>query len=189
MKKNLLILLLAAATLTAAEPSPKELDALTKTGDEAATKLISTLSGNLKKKMQEGGPMAAFTYCSNFAYTLTESINKELPNGVTVKRVSIRNRNPLNQAEVDEKQVLRGLHLLKSSGAILPEYILQPTDHGTYKYYKPLLVNKELCMTCHGDLSTNPELAAAIKRNYPTDLAKDFEPGDLRGAVVVEIKP
>lgn len=131
--------------------------------------------------------MGAFTYCSNFAYTLTEDVNKELPKGVSVKRVSIRNRNPLNRPEKNEKAILRGLHMLKTSGAVLPEYIIQETGDNTYKYYKPLLVNKKLCMTCHGDLSQNPELAKAIRAAYPRDLAKDFEAGDLRGAVVVEI--
>lgn len=178
--------LMVAASLYAA-PSKEEQKAI-QIGDDASSKLIKTLGGNLKKKMKEEGPLGAFKYCSNFAYTLTEDVNKELPNGVKLKRVSIRNRNPLNQPEKDEKDILRGLHMLNASGAVMPDYILQKTENGTYKYYKPLLVNKELCMTCHGDLSKNPELAAAIRSTYPRDMAKDFQEGDLRGAVVVEIQ-
>jgi len=41
------------------------------------------------------------------------------------------------------------------------------------------------CSTCHGT-DIDPALEGAIVEAYPQDIATGFEPGDLRGAFLIE---
>jgi len=141
----------------------------------------------MKKNMKAGGPMKALDFCSQEAYNLTEKVNKQLPKGVHVKRISMKFRNPANQAAADETVILEALQKLKSANVILPKQIVQKVDGNTYKYYKPLVINKKVCLKCHGDI-TDVELRRAIEERYPIDKATHYKMGDLRGAIVVTIK-
>jgi hypothetical protein len=69
----------------------------------------------------------------------------------------------------------------------LPAYLVQESDKH-YKYYTPLVIKKELCLACHGEIGRNPELSRFMNEHYPDDKAKGYKMGDLRGAVVAEIK-
>ena len=64
----------------------------------------------------------------------------------------------------------------------------QPIDKVSYvKVYKPLMINKKVCLKCHGDI-TNEKLKNTIAKKYPEDKATGYKMGDIRGAVVVTIK-
>ncbi len=156
-------------------------------GEQSSKLLLKTLGSSMKKNMKAGGPMKALDFCSQEAYTLTEKVNKKLPKGVTVKRISIKYRNPANKPEADEVAVLKALAKLKSANVILPQQIIQKIDTDSYKYYKPLTINKKVCMKCHGNIQ-NVALKHAIKERYPADKATHYKMGDLRGAIVVTIK-
>jgi len=70
---------------------------------------------------------------------------------------------------------------------VLPSYLLEKVDATTFKYYKPITINKGVCLKCHGSLK-NGALKSAIQERYPLDKAMGYEMNDLRGAVVVTIK-
>jgi len=156
-------------------------------GKSSSKLLLKTLGSNMKKNMKAGGPMQALDFCSQEAYNLTEKVNKTLPKGVSVKRISTKYRNPANQPQTDEELVLASLQKLKEANVILPKQIIQKVDTTTYKYYKPLVMSKGVCLKCHGDV-VNKELKDAISKRYPEDKAMHYKMGDLRGAVVVTIK-
>jgi hypothetical protein len=164
-----------------------ELQAVKQTAKESTKLLLKTLGSNMKKNMKAGGPMQALDFCSKEAYTLTEKVNKELPKGVSVKRITLKERNPANQAEADEAKVLQALKKLKNNNVILPKQLVQKVDAHTYKVYKPLLINKKVCLKCHGDVQ-NKKLKSEIEKRYPADKAMHYKMGDLRGAVVTTIK-
>ena len=164
-----------------------ELQKVVQTGKQSTKKLLKTLGSNMKKNMKAGGAMQALDFCSKEAYNLTEKVNKELPKGVSVKRITLKYRNPANEPQTDEKNVLQALAKLKDANVILPKQVVQKVDADTYKYYKPLLINKKVCLKCHGDIQ-NKKLKAEIEKRYPTDKATHYKMGDLRGAVVVTIK-
>jgi len=164
-----------------------ELQSVKQTAKESSKILLKTLGSNLKKNMKAGGPMQALDFCSKEAYTLTEKVNKKLPKGVFVKRITLKERNPANQAEADEAKVLQALKKLKNSNVILPKQIVQKVDAHTYKVYKPLVINKKVCLKCHGDIQ-NKKLKTAIEKKYPADKAMHYKMGDLRGAIVTTIK-
>jgi hypothetical protein len=155
-------------------------------GNEASQKLLKTLGGNLKKHMKAGGPMEAFTFCSGHARELTDEVNAQLPMGVKVKRITLKPRNPLNEAKGDERTILEALDTLNRNGVRLPSHLVQKTADG-YRYYKPLKIGKKVCLKCHGT-HIDPKLDEQIKKVYKMDKARGYKMGDLRGAIVVDIK-
>ena len=163
-----------------------ELKNIVKTAQKSSKLLLKTLGSNMKKNMKAGGPMQALDFCSKEAYTLTEKVNKELPKGVSVKRISMKERNPANQPQKDEAIVLEALAKLKSANVVLPKQIVEKVDANTYKVYKPLVINKKVCLKCHGDIQ-NKKLKAEIEKRYPADKATHYKMGDLRGAIVTTI--
>lgn len=187
MKKSLLTLTLLAAVLYADESAT--LDNVRQTGEKATALLIKTLGSNLKQRLQTGGPTAALDFCADKATELTGEVDEALGANVSVKRISLRYRNPGNAPQGREKIILEAMQRLQESGVVLPGEMIEKSDNGVYKYYKPLLINKGVCLKCHGDLGNTPDLAAKIRTYYPDDHAVGYTMQDLRGAVVVTVKP
>jgi len=178
-----------SATLALAAQAPKqnsELKEIAQTGKESSKLLLQTLGKNMKAHMKKGGPMDALSFCSTEAYPLTEKVNKELPEGVTVKRISLKYRSPANQPQADEAKVLEAMQTLKDANVVLPKHFVEKVDENVYKFYKPLVIKKGVCLKCHGDIQ-NKDLKRAISERYPDDKATGYKMGDLRGAVVVTI--
>ena len=88
----------------------------------------------------------------------------------------------------EEKVILESLDNLQKNGVVLPPYLVERVNKDTYKFYKPLLINKQVCLKCHGDIDKNQKLSQYLGKTYPHDKATGYSMGDLRGAVVVTIK-
>ncbi|WP_353662566.1 DUF3365 domain-containing protein [Hydrogenimonas sp. SS33] len=168
------------------EKKKGEIATVVETGNAASRLLLKTLGGNLKKHMKKGGPAEAFGFCSTHAADLTAEVDNRLGKRVSIKRVTLKPRNPANEAAGDEKAVLEALETLDKNHVRLPRHLIEKTPGG-YKYYKPLVINKKVCLKCHGT-HIDPALKAKIDKTYPTDKATGYKMGDLRGAVVVTIK-
>jgi len=149
--------------------------------------LLKTLGGNLQKHMKAGGPIDALNFCSDNAYNLTEQVDERMGRDVSVKRISLKYRNPANAPQGSEKAILESLQTLHANAVVLPKEVVEVVGNGSYKYYKPLLINKEVCLKCHGDVAKTP-LAEAIEERYPEDKATGYKMNDLRGAIVVTVK-
>ena len=189
--KTLILSAAFVGTLLLANPyesTGEEIASVTAIGEKASAELLKTLGGNLQKHMKAGGPMDALNFCSGNAYTLTEQVSKEMGADVSVKRVSLKYRNPVNAPQPDEKAVLESLQTLQTNGVVLPKDLVESVGNGTYKYYKPLLINKEACLKCHGDIGKDSALAKAIAERYPEDKATGYKMNDLRGVIVVTVK-
>jgi len=194
-KRLALIGLMASTMLFASQGEPKametkaqrggEISEVVKTGNAASKLLLKTLGGNLKKHLKAGGPADALNFCAMNAAALTAEVDEKLGKDVTVKRITLKPRNPANEAEGDERKVLEALELLQEAGVRLPRHLVQKTETG-YKFYKPLKVAKKVCLKCHGS-NIDPKLQESIKKLYPTDKATGYKMGDLRGAIVVTI--
>jgi len=183
---TLAITTLAGSLLLAAPQSETQTQELVKIGKESAALLGKTLGKNMKEHMQKGGPMDALNFCSQEAQTLTESVNKKLPQGVEVKRVSLNYRSQANEPKSNEATILQSLKELKESGVILPEYLVERVSEEKFKFYKPLMMDKEVCLKCHGILKDSA-LKEEISARYPNDKAMGYKMNDLRGAIVVTI--
>ena len=180
---------LSASLLLAGEVSKadKELASVIKMGQKSSQTLIKTLGSKLKKKMEKGNELKALQFCADEAYNITQKVNKKLPVGVRVKRISRKYRSPANAPLADEIAVLDSFEAIKNANVILPKELVQRVDAKTYKYYKPLTMQK-LCLKCHGKVSKDIEYKRALAERYPLDKAMGYEKGDVRGAVVVTIK-
>lgn len=182
MNKILLTSLLLSTSLFA-EPIPQSvIDA----GDKLTKELIKNLEPKLQHEMKTNGLIAATSFCHTNALVLTEEVNLRQIEGLSVKRISLKERSPANIPSVEQAKVLASMQQLLQQKT-LPEYIIEEGPKG-YTYYKPLVIKKEACLKCHGDISKNPELSAFLKEHYPEDKATGYKMGDLRGAIIVEIK-
>jgi len=185
---KLLYVTLSSSVLLIAQPANKDtnLKYVNKQGKDSSTLLLKTLGKNMKKQMKSGGVMKALDFCANEAYTITEDVNKKLKKGVSVKRISTNYRSPANKPTADELKVLDLLNQMNQEKIVMHK-IVQKVDEHTYKYYKPLIIKKQVCLKCHGDVK-NIDLKRAIAAKYPLDKATGYKMGDLRGAIVVTIK-
>jgi len=177
-----IISLTLSSLLLHATPLSQE-EAIAK-GNQVSAALLQKLGGEVKAQMQTNGVMGALHYCTQSALPLTDSVAQET--GTTIKRVSLRNRNPINEANKGEKIILEKWEKSVKNKAPLPAYEIEKLSKGGFNYYKPILLNNEACLKCHGDIQGSP-LAEAIKTSYPNDKAMGYKMGDLRGMVVITL--
>ena len=163
----------------------REISKVVEIGNHASKLLLKTLGGNLKKHMKKGGPIEALHFCATNAAKLTAQVDEKLGKNVSIKRITLKPRNPANEATGDERKVLEALQTLHDAKVRLPRHLIQKTANG-YKYYKPLKISKKVCLKCHGT-NIDPTLKKEIAKYYPTGKATGYKFGDLRGAIVVTI--
>lgn len=192
LKSTLLISLCASMLVAEAVAEPvqeirTELQKTVEIGESSSALLIQTLGKNMKTHMEKGGVMDALKFCSDEAYGLTQEINTKLPLGATAKRISLKYRNPANAPKENETKVLETFESLKALNVVMPEYLVEKIAEKTYKFYKPLTMNNEVCLKCHGNISKDIDLKREVAKVYPLDKAINYELNDLRGAVVVTI--
>lgn len=166
----------------AADPasSPEAVAEVTALGEAAAKVLMERLGAQLKGAMESGGPVAAITVCQQVAIPLTTSAGAEF-GGVTVKRTTLKPRNPANAPDEKDRAVLEAM-----AAQSPPEPTIRWED-GVAHFYRPLMI-QEVCLKCHGDPATFPkELSEALASAYPADAATGYALGELRGAIRVTI--
>lgn len=190
MRKYLLV---AITIVTALSANPKafvdsNIPKVSEIGGEASAMLFSAMVGKLKAKMKEGEGSAklAAEFCSKEAQPITENINSKLKDGVSIKRISIRNRNPKNApATEQERKTLKAFEILSK---LSTDSLIQKTKTG-YKYYKPISIAMGVCLKCHGDEKSvmDKDAKEIFDKHYPNDKARNHKIGDFRGAIVVDI--
>lgn len=178
-----LFLPVAAATLAlgAPEDAPSRARA-------AANELTTVLKARLVKEMEAGGPIAAARVCSEVAQTIAAAHSKE---GVTVRRVSVRWRNPADRPDEWEAARLAEMEAAVARGEAPAEVeeIQTEGDVSVLRYLQPIRIAAP-CLACHGDPATFPEeLRELLADRYAADTAVGYRLGDLRGAVSVTVRP
>jgi len=183
--KKILIMLLVSSLVVLSATTNKEIKMEAK---QALMKMGGALKSNMKKNMKEGGAVQAADFCSKEAVNLEKQINKSYRDGLHVKRISLKYRNPDNAPSADEVKVLQELQATMDAHKPLPKLVVKKVGEKSYKVYKPLVIKKDVCLACHGTTPVRSEEAyKIIKSKYPHDKAVDYTKGDLRGAFVVEI--
>lgn len=153
-------------------------------GNSVFSTVIQKLGGEVKAQMQQNGPVQTVRYCSERALVLTDQIGKET--NTTIKRVSMKNRNPVNAAEKEEQTVLRNWEQRITQGEPLPPYEIKQEKNNSI-FYKPIVINNEACLKCHGDLPADSAVLKAVHSLYQDDKATGYKMGDLRGMMVITI--
>jgi thiosulfate/3-mercaptopyruvate sulfurtransferase len=136
----------------------------------AAKALTGELAARLMKEMQSGGPVQALTVCSEVAQEIARTHSAD---GVSVRRVSLKVRNPLNRPDAFEAERLARLEAAHRSGA-MPEELSEVVERDggrALRLMRPITAGK-LCLACHGDpAGFDPAVKAALAARYPDDAA------------------
>jgi len=159
---------------------------------EVSAKATSELESVLKKELKEAkradGMKGMTDFCINKSYKITEDIDKKYGPKVSVKRISLNNRNEKAKALESEIKILEAFDLIQKSDAYLPDQIVQIVDEKTYKVYSPIEMKSRDCKKCHGleekiDKESRDDFTAAYKNNK----AYGYKSGEIRGSVVISI--
>jgi hypothetical protein len=153
----------------------------------AAQSLTEQLRERLESRLKDAGAGAALKVCTYQAQGVARDL--EQTQGVTVKRASLKARNPLNSPDEWEKAVLKKYSDATEKGWGMEEVFERVEapkgGKGTWRYAKPILVQKG-CLVCHGSSAEIPaEVAEGLLDKYPGDPATGYRSGDLRGIVSV----
>ena len=159
----------------------EEIKSLTKEDfKNIAEQTKKNLVGNLTKQISENGAEKALEFCNVNAIPLTQKLEAE--NGVMVKRVSDKNRNPDNTANETELKIIEQFKTQLAKN----EELKATMENGIF--YAPITTNA-MCLQCHGsEKEMKPEVLAKIKSFYPNDKALGYKENELRGLMVINKK-
>jgi Protein of unknown function (DUF3365) len=154
-----------------------------------ASTLLNQLGQALKTSIANDGPVAAVGVCKDVAPSIATNLSSQ--NGVQVKRVGTRVRNP--NAGVPnswQKEALSEFDSRLAQGekpADLEYWRVVDGAQGKRELrFAKAIVTQQLCVTCHGKAEDIPApLLEKIRAEYPQDEAIGYRVGQLRGAVVV----
>jgi hypothetical protein len=153
---------------------------------EAANALGRDLQDLLLSQMERGGPLSAVAFCADSAQMRTARHAQE---GVYVRRVSLKVRNPANTPDAVERVTLQTLASRYASGQ-LPTELVEVRGGGNDRrlhYLRPIII-QEKCLSCHGDpAQIVPAVKQFVAAWYPSDAAVGYRAGDLRGAISVRV--
>lgn len=170
------------------KPKPEITEQLKSALRSDAKTFMESLKSVLIKEIQTHGIVSAVSVCSDTAQVLTN--NYGVSKGIYIKRLSFKNRNPLNVPDDFESKVLNIFEEMHSKNQIKPETeyveIIEENGISKVRYMKPILIQPE-CLNCHGtEEQIFPQVKEVINKIYPDDKAKGYQMGDLRGAVSIQ---
>lgn len=179
-----LALLFVAVTTAQAE------DKAQKKFEQEATTAIKELAGSLKSSlmaaMQDGGPVEAVAVCNLIAPTLAAEISKKY--GMDIRRTSLKVRNPDNEADAWETDVLQRFETRLAAGEAIQKLTFSEkvsSPEGEHWRMMKAIPTDKVCLSCHGSKIAAP-IQANIDKYYPDDMATGFKLGDIRGAFTVK---
>jgi hypothetical protein len=153
----------------------------------AAQTLAGTLLKALGAELQAGGPPQGVKVCSEIAPRIAAEQSKD---GLSIRRVTSRPRNPANDPDDWEKAGLERLAAAHAAGKLPPELseVTGPAEGPrTLRYLKPIVIAQP-CLACHGEpAALDPAVRQALAERYPHDKATGYEAGDFRGAISVRV--
>lgn len=156
-------------------------------GRTAAAALNETLRARMAQSLKGSGPRAAMSVCAYQAQALAQEVGRN--EAVTVKRTSLRLRNPANAPDDYEKGLLARFSAESRDGKLPDEYLDERRESGrkVFRYAKPLVASS-LCINCHGRGEEIPEdVRRMLEARYPDDAATGYREGEFLGIVSVII--
>ena len=150
-----------------------------------AKSLMESLKTELQAAMQSGGPVEAIGVCQAKAGSITAATQRQ---GWTIRRTSLRVRNPANRPDPWEQQVLQQFESRQAAGedprSIEHHAIVEQGGGKVFRWLKAI-PTVEVCVTCHGGENVPAAVVQKIDALYPQDQARGFRVGDIRGAFSV----
>ncbi|MFN3990626.1 MAG: DUF3365 domain-containing protein [Erythrobacter sp.] len=184
---------LAAASLVALAACVAEPEAPAPQLDEAAVLAASLpvaqafqaeLKAQLQAAIEAGGPKGGVSVCQQAAPAIAAAQSQA--SGAEVRRVAEKHRNPAGGVPMD----LREAYAMLAARPLVegkPNRLVVQTGSGSdarVHFLSAIPMQEQPCSVCHGT-QVEPALREHIEQLYPGDLATGFQPGALRGALVV----
>jgi hypothetical protein len=182
MKKTIGLALLPLALYAGACQAEENLQPQIKEGKTVIKAFAKELLTALQEGLKKDGPASAITVCKDIAPSIADKHGKKT--GWTVKRTSLKIRNPDNAPDAWELAVLKEFEARKAAGED-PKEIAKAVvvEEGGQKYFRMMkaIPTMKLCVQCHGE-AVKQSVEAALDKDYPKDQARGFKEGDIRGA-------
>lgn len=180
MKKVAALMLLSACSVGLAVAN--EIQDRTAVARPAVKEFAGIMKEAMSKAMKEGGPVTAIEVCSKQAPHIAHE--QSTKSGFNIARTSLKARNPSHEPDAWEKKVLRSFEERKAKGEEVEkmEHAEVVTENGkrVFRYMKPIPTG-EVCLKCHG-AEIDPAVKTKLDGLYPTDKARGYKLGDIRGA-------
>jgi hypothetical protein len=181
-------LALAALVGCAGEPQPPA-----PTLDEAAViaasvPIAQSFQAELKAQLQAaiaaGGAKGGVSVCQQAAPAIAAAQSEA--SGAEVSRIAAKHRNPAGGVPDDLAQAYAALAAAPVVEGKPNRQIVQTGEGAQAKVHvlSAIPMQEQPCSVCHGT-NIDPDLKAHIDSLYPADLATGFQPGELRGALLV----
>ncbi len=159
---------------------------------EIAFKVTSEFNSKLKKELKKvkrvDGIKGMTYFCINDSMRIVERLNDKYGTKVSIKRVSLNNRNEKAKVLEDEKKILEAFDLIQKADAYQPEQLVQIVDDNIYKVYFPVEMKSRDCKKCHGlEKKVDKESKKRFLEVYKNSNGYGYKSGDIRGAVVITI--
>lgn len=173
----LLFCLATSSAVSIADETPAPLE---QQAQQLAHQFVGQLKPQLKKAMEEGGPVQAIEICASIAPAIADALSAD--SGWQVKRVSLKARNP-GRAIPDEweQSVLKEFDQRALAGELPADINFGETKGDYYRYMQAQGV-EPLCLVCHGTALSAP-VVEILEEYYPDDVATGYSPGQVRGAI------
>ena len=151
--------------------------------------MLKELGQKLQSAMTEGGAVNAIGVCNTQAPEIAGRVSSQ--NQVKLSRVGTRARNPVMGVPNDwqaralaqfDAGLARGD---KPAEMEFSETITKSDGSKEFHFAKPIVL-QPMCVACHGGPEQiSPEVKSKLSELYPNDKAVNYQPGQLRGALVL----
>ena len=179
MRKGILILAFAALA-TPAFSADKA--ALVDEGKALMARFGGTLKDALLLAISEGGPSHAIGVCNERAPEIAASIAND--SGWTVARSSHRLRNPDNAPDAFTAATIEDFLTREAAGEkaadMVRTEIVEEDGRNVFRLVKAI-PTAGVCLNCHGADEVTPEVEVQLNSLYPSDQARGFTEGQMRG--------
>jgi len=150
--------------------------------------MLKELGQKLQSSMAEGGPINAIGVCHLQAPDIANRASTN--NQAKISRVGTRARNPVMGVPNDwQAKALAQFDAALARGEKPADIEFAETVNTVsgkeFHFAKPIVL-QPMCVSCHGSPEQiSPEVKAKLNELYPNDKAVGYQPGQLRGAVVL----
>ena len=141
----------------------------------------SELQTTLSTAIGDKGAVGAIGVCQSAAPAIAQALSDE--SGLSISRIARRNRNADGGLSPELEPLYAQLEAAPMDNGA-PRKVHGSVD-GAMVYLQAIPMKEQPCSVCHGT-NIDPTISDAIAAAYPDDLATGFEPGELRGAFLVQ---
>ena len=187
MKRHTKLCALCLLGLFIVQAQAQDSDMLTQS--RAVTQaMLKELGQKLQSSMAEGGPINAIGVCHLQAPDIANRASTN--NQAKISRVGTRARNPVMGVPNDwQAKALAQFDAALARGEKPADIEFSETVNTSsgkeFHFAKPIVL-QPMCVSCHGSPDQiSPEVKAKLNELYPNDKAVGYQPGQLRGAVVL----